>query len=74
MGRLLLRRADETIEELTGDNIDTLLYESKTKRVVTVRAGKYALLIVLTGKNVHMGLVLMNAQNTAIKIKEYVNF
>jgi len=69
-GAATFKRADETIEELTGDNVDTLLYESKTNRVVTVRAGEYALLIVLTGKNVQMGMVLMNAQNTALKIKE----
>jgi predicted regulator of Ras-like GTPase activity (Roadblock/LC7/MglB family) len=69
-GAATFKRADETIEELTGENIDMLLYESKTNRVVTVRAGEHALLIVLTGKNVQMGMVLMNAHNTALKIKE----
>ena len=69
-GAAAFKRADETIEELTGENIDMLLYESKTNRVVTVRAGGHALLIVLTGKNVQMGMVLMNAHNTALIIKE----
>jgi uncharacterized protein len=37
-GAAAFKRADETIEELTGENIDMLLYESKTNRVV--RAGE----------------------------------
>ncbi|HEY6585641.1 MAG TPA: roadblock/LC7 domain-containing protein, partial [Candidatus Methanoperedens sp.] len=67
-GAATFKRAGETMEELTGENIDVLIYESKNHMVVTARAGAYALLIVLTGKNVQMGLVLMNAQNTARKI------
>ncbi|NJD52463.1 MAG: hypothetical protein FIB07_06290 [Candidatus Methanoperedens sp.] len=69
-GAATFKRAGETMEELTGENIDMLIYESINHRVVTARAGKYALLIVLTGKNVQMGLVLINVQNTARKIKE----
>lgn len=69
-GAAAFKRAGETMEELTGENIDVLIYESKDYRVVTVRAGMHALLIVLTGKNVQMGLVLMNTQKTALKIKE----
>ncbi len=69
-GAAAFKRAGETMEELTGENIDVLIYESKNHMAVTVRAGKQALLIVLTGKNVQMGLVLMNAQKTAMKIIE----
>jgi len=64
------KRAGETMEELSGENIDTLLFESKNHRVVTVRVGEHALLVVLTGMNVQMGLVLINIQRTAQKIKE----
>jgi len=69
-GAATFKRASETMEELSGGNIDMLLYESKNHRVVTVRAGEHALLMVLTGRIVNMGMVLMNAQNTALKIKE----
>src|SRR5659263_473022 len=69
-GAASFKRAGETMEELTVENIDVLIYESKNYMVVTVRAGMHALLIVLAGKNVQMGLVLMNTQKTAIKIKE----
>ena len=64
------KRAGETMEELSGENIDTLLFESKNHRVVTARVGEHALLTALTGKNVQMGLVLINMQRTAQKIKE----
>ena len=69
-GAAAFKRASETMEELSGENIDMLLYESENHRVVTMRAGVHALLIALTGKNVQMGLVLMNVQKTALKIKE----
>jgi predicted regulator of Ras-like GTPase activity (Roadblock/LC7/MglB family) len=64
------KRASETMEELSSENIDTLLFESKNNRIVTVRVGEHALLVVLTSKNVQMGLVLINMQRTAQKIKE----
>ncbi|VVB95817.1 Roadblock/LC7 domain protein [uncultured archaeon] len=64
------KRASETMEELSGENIDTLFFESKNHRVVTVRVGEHALLVALTGKNVQVGLVLINMQKTAQKIKE----
>lgn len=69
-GAATFKRAGETMEELSGENIDMLLYESKNHMVVTVRAGENALLIALTGKNVQMGLVIMNVHKTAEKIKE----
>ncbi len=64
------KRAGETMEELSGENIDTLFFESRNHRVVTVRVGEHALLVALTGKNVQAGLVLINMQKTARKIKE----
>jgi predicted regulator of Ras-like GTPase activity (Roadblock/LC7/MglB family) len=64
------KHASETMEELSKEIIDTLLFESKNHRVVTVRIGEHALLVVLTGKNVQMGLVLITIQKTARKIKE----
>lgn len=69
-GAAAFKRAGETMEELSGENIDLILYESGNHRVVTVRAGEFALLIVLTGKNIKMGLLLMNVQKTALQIKE----
>lgn len=67
-GAAAFKRAGDTMEELSSENIDMLLYESKNCRVVTMRAGENALLIALTGKNVKMGLLLMNVQNAAKKI------
>ncbi len=67
-GAAAFKRAGDTMEELSGENIDMLLYESRNRRVVTIRAGENALLIALTGKNVQTGLVLMNVQKTAKKI------
>ncbi len=64
------KRADETMEGLSDENIDTLFFESRNHRVVTVRVGEHALLVALTGKNVQAGLVLINMQKTARKIKE----
>ncbi|MCG2727296.1 MAG: roadblock/LC7 domain-containing protein [Candidatus Methanoperedenaceae archaeon] len=64
------KRVGETMEEHSSENIDTLLFESKNHRVVTVRVGEHALLVVLTGKNIQMGLILINMQKTAQKIKE----
>ena len=69
-GAATFKRAGETMEELSGENIEMLLYESKNHMVVTVRTDEHALLIALTGKNVQMGLVIMNVQKTAQKIKE----
>ena len=69
-GAATFNRADETMEELSSENIDMLLYESKNYMVVTMRAGTDALLIALTGKNVQIGLVLLNMQKAALKIKE----
>lgn len=69
-GAAAFKRASETMEELSGENINMVLYESKDHRIVTVRAGEEALLLVLTGKNVQLGLILINVQNTALKIKE----
>lgn len=69
-GAAAFKRASETMEELSGENIDLVLYESKDHRIVTVRAGEHALLLVLTGKNVQMGLLLMNVQKAALRIKE----
>ena len=69
-GAAAFKRAGETMEELSGENIDLILYESKNHRVMTVRAGEHALLIALTGKNIQMGLLLMNLQKTALKLKE----
>jgi predicted regulator of Ras-like GTPase activity (Roadblock/LC7/MglB family) len=64
------KRASETMEELSGENIDTLLFESENHRVVTARVGDHTLLTALTSKNVQVGLVLINMQRTAHKIKE----
>ncbi len=64
------KRAGEAMEELSREDIDMLLFESGNYRVVIVRAVEYILLIALTGKDVQVGLVLINMQNTARKIRE----
>jgi len=46
------------MEELSGENIDMLLYESENHRVVTMRAGVHALLVALTGRMSRWGLCL----------------
>lgn len=70
-GAATFKRASETMEELSNENIDMLFFESMNRRVVIVRAGEYTLLIALTGKNVNTGLVLMNMQKTAEIIKKF---
>lgn len=64
------KHAGNTMGEISNENIDTLLFESKNYRVITMRSTDYALLIALTGKNAQMGMVLFEMQKTAKKIKE----
>ncbi len=64
------RRASETMEELSGENIDMLVFESNKYRVVTIRAGEPALLVAMTGKDVNMGMVIIEMQKAVSKIKE----
>ncbi|MCX9010591.1 MAG: roadblock/LC7 domain-containing protein [Candidatus Methanoperedens sp.] len=64
------RHAGNAMGEISNENIDTLIFESKNSRVVTMRSTDYALLIALTGKNAQMGMVLFEMQKTARKIKD----
>ncbi|MCZ7357520.1 MAG: roadblock/LC7 domain-containing protein [Candidatus Methanoperedens sp.] len=69
-GAATFRYAGETMEELSKETNDTLLCESKNHRVMIIRSGDDALLVVMTGKNAQMGLVLFEMQKAAQKIKE----
>ncbi len=67
-GAATFKRACETMEQLSGESAGMLIFESEKHRVVTLRTGE-ALLIALTGKDVRMGMVLVEMEKTAQKIK-----
>jgi len=69
-GAATFRYAGETMEELSKETNETLVCESKNHRVMTIRSSDDALLIVMTGKNAQMGLVLLEMQKAAQKIRE----
>lgn len=64
------KHAGSAMDEISKENIDMLLAESKDHRLIIMRATDYALLIVLTGKNAQIGMVLFEMQKTVRKIKE----
>lgn len=64
------KHAGGAMEELSNENIDMLIIESKNYRVITIRAGDHALLIVMAGKNAQMGILLLEMQKTSHKIQE----
>ncbi|HEY9246981.1 MAG TPA: roadblock/LC7 domain-containing protein [Candidatus Methanoperedens sp.] len=68
-GAATFMRANDTMEELAHEKINILIYESGNHRVVTLRVAD-ALLVALTGKDVQMGIVLLEIQKTAQKLKE----
>lgn len=69
----VFRRADDTMEKLTDENVVTMIYESGNHRVITIRTGFNALLTVLTGLDARMGLVLLEMQKTSQKIREILD-
>ncbi len=67
-GAAAFKSAGKTMGELSGETINTLIFESENHRVVTLQAGE-VLLIALTGKDVQMGMMLLEMKNTAQKVK-----
>ncbi len=64
------KHAGEAMEELTGENIDMLLFESKNHMTIIIRARDDALLIALTGKDAGMSIVLQEMQKTIHNIRK----
>ncbi len=64
------KHAGSAMDEISKENIDMLLAESKDRRLIIMRATDYALLIALSGKNAQIGTVLFEMQKTVRKIKE----
>lgn len=64
------RHAGNAMGEISNENIDMLLFESRNYRVITIHVTDYALLIALTGKNAPMETVLSWMQESSRKIKE----
>ncbi len=71
-GAVTFKSAGDTMEEMAGEYIDMLIFESGNHRVVTIRVAD-ALLITLTGKEVQMGMVLLEMQKTAQRVKEVMD-
>ncbi|MCE8423083.1 MAG: roadblock/LC7 domain-containing protein [Candidatus Methanoperedens sp.] len=61
--------ARKTMEELSNENIEMLLFESKNHREIIFRARDDALLIAMTNRDSQLGMVLIEMQKTAMKIK-----
>lgn len=61
--------AAKTMKELSNENIEMLLFESKNNREIILRAREDALLIAMTNRDAQLGIVLMEMQKTAMKIK-----
>ncbi|VVB93886.1 Roadblock/LC7 domain protein [uncultured archaeon] len=70
-GAAAFKSASKTMEELSEENINLLIFESENYRVVTLLAGE-VLLIALTGKDVQMGMMLLEMKNTAQKVKGFL--
>ncbi len=70
-GAAAFKSASKTMEELSEENINLLIFESENYRVVTLQAGE-VLLIALTGKDVQMGMMLLEMKNTAQKVKGFL--
>ena len=62
--------ARRTMQELSSENIELLLFESKNHREIILRARDDALLIAMTNKDAQLGMVLMEMQKAAFKIKQ----
>ncbi|NJD77785.1 MAG: hypothetical protein FIB08_11935 [Candidatus Methanoperedens sp.] len=70
-GAAAFKSASKTMEELSEENINMLIFESENYRVVTLQAGE-VLLIALTGKDIQMGMMLLEMKNTAQKVKGFL--
>lgn len=64
------KRADDSMGELSGENVVMLLFESETHRVFSILAGKNALLIAMTGRESEIGAYISELRKAAGKIEE----
>ncbi len=64
------KRADDSMEELSGEKVDILIFESKNHRVFSILAGNNALLIALTGRVNEIGINISELRKVAGKIEE----
>lgn len=63
----------ETMHELSGEETESLLFESKGHRVALVRVTEDVLLGALTGKATKTGIVLLEMNKAAEKIKGIIS-
>lgn len=63
------KRADESMEELSGENVVVLLFESEAHRIYSVLAVT-ALLIAMTGRDSDIGTNISELRKVAGKIAE----
>lgn len=63
------RRSDDTMFELSGEKADMLIFVSENHRIFSARAGKSALVIVLTGKNADIGTLISELRKATGKIE-----
>ncbi len=64
------KRADESMEELTGEKVDMLVFGSENQRVFSILAGNNALLIALTGREGEIENNISKLRKAAGKIEE----
>jgi predicted regulator of Ras-like GTPase activity (Roadblock/LC7/MglB family) len=64
------KRADDSMEELSGEKVDMLVFESKNHRIFSILVGNNALLIVMTGRECEIGNDISELRKTAGKIEE----
>lgn len=64
------KRADDSMEELSGEKVDSLVFESKNQRVFSILVGNNALLIALTGRGGEIGETISELRKVAVKIEE----
>ena len=58
------------MEELSGEKVDILIFESKNHRVFSILLGNTALLIAMTGRDGEIGTNISELRNAAGKIEE----
>ncbi len=64
------KRADDSMEELSGEKVEILVFESKNHRVFSILVGNNALLIALTGRDCEIGNEISELRKAAGKIEE----
>lgn len=64
------KRADESMEELSDEKVNILVFESEKHRVFSILAGNTALLIAMTGRDGEIGDNISELRKAAGKIEE----